>query len=190
MNSFAQIDGSMLKQPDVSETQITFVYAGDIWVVAADGGDAKRLTSHKGLELFPKFSPDGKWIAFSAEYSGTRQIYVMPASGGTPKQLTYYNDVGNMPPRGGWDYVVLDWTPDSRKIMVRANITIRVGRSHTIYITNTGNIYIGALMPFISIIALCDRVWSVWQCIIRNIHIIHHFISDKVVFPRSVPFTR
>ena len=65
------------------------------------GGAAHRLTSHAGLELFPKISPDGQWIAFSAEYTGTRQVYVMPAWGGAPRQLTFYNDVGPMPPRGG-----------------------------------------------------------------------------------------
>ncbi|MFO8234718.1 MAG: PDZ domain-containing protein [Bacteroidales bacterium] len=116
-------DLRMLRFPDINNGKIAFVYAGDIWTVDADGGDAKRLTSHKGLELFPKISPDGEWIAFSAEYSGSRQVYVMPAEGGTPKQLTYYNDVGSMPPRGGFDHVVLDWSPDSRNIFFRANRT-------------------------------------------------------------------
>lgn len=119
----AEDDVRMLRFPDINNDMIAFVYAGDIWTVDKDGGDAKRLTSHKGLELFPKISPDGKWIAFSAEYSGSRQIYVMPSEGGTPKQLTYYNDVGSMPPRGGFDYVVLDWSPDSRHVFFRANRT-------------------------------------------------------------------
>ena len=102
---------------------MAFVYAGDIWTVGANGGEARRLTSHEGLELFPKISPDGKWIAFSGEYSGSRQIFVIPAEGGTPRQLTWYNSVGVMPPRGGYDHVVLDWTPDSRQILIRANRT-------------------------------------------------------------------
>ena len=85
--------------------------------------EAKRLTSHAGIELFPKISPDGKWIAFSAEYSGNRQIWVMPAEGGTARQLTFYNSEGVMPPRGGFDNVVLDWTPDSKRILFRANRT-------------------------------------------------------------------
>ena len=80
-----------------------------------------RLTAHEGLELYPKFSPDGTWIAFSAEYSGTRQVHVMPAAGGTPRQLTYYSDVGPMPVRGGTDYRALDWTPDGKPVLVRAN---------------------------------------------------------------------
>ncbi len=119
----AENDSRLMRFPDINNDLIAFVYAGDIWTVNANGGDAVRLTSHKGLELFPKISPDGQWIAFSAEYSGSRQVYVMSSKGGTPKQLTYYNDVGEMPPRGGWDNVVLDWTPDSKNILVRMNRT-------------------------------------------------------------------
>jgi tricorn protease len=102
---------------------VAFVYGGDIYTVSDDGGVAQRLTSHEGQELYPKFSPDGQWIAFSAEYSGTRQVWVMPAAGGHPRQLTFYTDVGPMPPRGGTDYRVLDWTPDGKHILVRANRT-------------------------------------------------------------------
>lgn len=119
----AKKDARLLRFPDINKDLIAFVYAGDIWIVPAAGGEAKRLTSHKGLELFPKISPDGKWIAFSGEYSGSRQVYVMPAAGGSPKQLTYYNDVGALPPRGGFDNITMDWTPDSKNIMFRANRT-------------------------------------------------------------------
>ncbi len=119
----AEQDVRLLRFPDINKDVIAFVYAGDIWTVPAKGGDATRLTSHEGLEMFPKISPDGQWIAFSAEYSGTRQVYVMPVKGGVPKQLTYYNSVGLMPPRGGFDNIVLDWTPDSKNIMVRMNRT-------------------------------------------------------------------
>lgn len=116
-------DARLMRYPDINGQQVVFVYAGDIWSVSANGGDAKRLTSHEGLELFPKISPDGKWIAFSAEYSGSRQIWVMPAGGGTARQLTFYNSVGIMPPRGGYDNVVLGWTADSKQVMIRANRT-------------------------------------------------------------------
>jgi tricorn protease len=122
-SSKAQEDVRLLRFPDINNDLIAFVYAGDIWTVDANGGDAIKLTSHKGLELFPKISPDGNWIAFSAEYSGSRQVYVMPSTGGTPKQLTYYNEVGEMAPRGGWDNVILDWTPDSKNILIRGNRT-------------------------------------------------------------------
>ena len=121
--TFAIDDARLLRFPDINKDLVAFVYAGDIWTVNSSGGEARRLTSHEGLELFPKISPDGRWIAFSGEYSGSRQVFVIPSKGGLPRQLTWYNPVGVMPPRGGWDNVVLDWTPDSRQIMIRANRT-------------------------------------------------------------------
>ncbi|MCZ6559900.1 MAG: PDZ domain-containing protein [Gammaproteobacteria bacterium] len=125
----------LLRFPDIHQDKVTFVYAGDIYVAEVSGGTARRLTSDIGMEVFPKFSPDGSQIAFSAEYNGTRQVYVMPSTGGTPKQLTWYNDVGPMPPRGGFDYRVLDWTPDGKHIMVRANRLpwgVRMGRYYLV----------------------------------------------------------
>ena len=137
MMASAYEDARMMRYPDINGNQIVFVYAGNIWSVDASGGDARQLTSHKGLELFPKISPDGQWIAFSAEYSGSRQVYVMPANGGTPEQLTWYNDVGPMPPRGGFDNVVLGWTSDSKNVFFRSNRTEygdRMGRYYTVSI--------------------------------------------------------
>lgn len=116
-------DTRLLRFPDISGERIAFVHGGDVYTAFVQGGVAQRLTSHEGQELYPKFSPDGRWIAFSAEYSGTRQVWVMPSDGGTPRQLTFYSDVGPMPPRGGTDYRVLDWTPDGRHVLVRANRT-------------------------------------------------------------------
>ena len=126
----------LLRYPDVSATHIAFVHAGDIYTVPRAGGAATRLTSHTGLELFPKFSPDGRWIAYSAEYSGTRQVWVIPADGSAPpKQLTWYSDIGPMPPRGGFDYRVLDWTPDGKNVLVRMNrfpLDERAGRPYLV----------------------------------------------------------
>lgn len=129
-------DARLMRFPHINDNLIAFVYAGDIWTVTVNGGDARRLTSHQGEELFPKISPDGKWIAFSAEYSGSRQIYVMPSNGGSPRQLTYYNSVGVMPPRGGYDHVVLGWTPDSREILIRANRTEFGDRNGKYFLVN------------------------------------------------------
>lgn len=112
---------ALLRYADIHQDQITFVYAGDIYTADINTGTASRLTSHVGFETFPKFSRDGKRIAFSAEYSGSRQVYVMDADGSNLKQLTWYNDVGPMPPRGGFDYRIFDWSPDNKKILVRAN---------------------------------------------------------------------
>src|SRR6185369_16504335 len=111
----------LLRYPDVSATHIAFVYGGDVWVVEATGGTARRLTSGPGEELFPKFSPDGRWIAFTGQYAGTREVYVISVDGGEPRQLTFYNDVGQLPPRGGIDNQVLDWTPDGKQVLFNAH---------------------------------------------------------------------
>src|SRR5688500_10504568 len=107
----------LLRQPDIHGDTVAFVYAGDIWLAPATGGDARRLTSGEGMEYFPKFSPDGRWIAFTGDYSGSRQVFVVSVDGGQPRQLTYYNDVGALPPRGGIDNRILDWTPDGKNIL-------------------------------------------------------------------------
>ena len=107
----------LLRQPDIHGDTVAFVYAGDIWLASADGGDARRLTSDEGMEYFPKFSPDGRWIAFTGDYSGSRQVFVISVDGGAPRQLTFYNDVGDMPPRGGIDNRILDWTTDGKHIL-------------------------------------------------------------------------
>ncbi len=128
-------DTRLLRFPDIHEDRVAFVYAGDIYTASINGGDAVRLTSHEGMELYPKFSPDGTEIAFSAEYNGTRQVYVVPSTGGSPRQLTWYNDVGAMPPRGGTDYRVLDWSRDGDHVLVRANRLPwgpRMGRYHLV----------------------------------------------------------
>lgn len=127
-------DTRLLRFPDVCGDQVTFVQAGDLHIVAASGGIARRLTSHPGQELYPKFSPDCRRIAFSAEYDGTRQVHVTPTDGGEPRQLTWYNDAGPLPPRGGSDYRVLDWTPDAQHVLVLANRTPHSNRNGRPYL--------------------------------------------------------
>src|SRR5689334_10252169 len=78
----------LVRQPDISDNQIVFAYANDLWIVAKGGGAVQRLTSFQGLETHPKFSPDGKWIAFSGQYGGNTDIYVVAATGGEPRRLT------------------------------------------------------------------------------------------------------
>src|SRR5688572_23340481 len=78
----AQIDARMLRYPAVSKTQIAFVYAGDVWLVSKEGGTAVRLTASPGEESFPRFSPDGSKVAFSASYDGNIDAFVIPSTGG------------------------------------------------------------------------------------------------------------
>ena len=80
----------LLRSPTVSQTQIAFAYANNIWVVDRSGGLARRLTSFQGQTTNPHFSPDGRSIAFSAEYAGNTDVYVVPAEGGDPKRLTWH----------------------------------------------------------------------------------------------------
>src|ERR1700749_2420657 len=89
-SAHAQIDAALLRYPDVSATQIVFTYANDLWVVPKTGGTATHLSSPAGVEVFPKFSPDGNTIAFTADYDGSNSIYPIPATGRIPTRLTWY----------------------------------------------------------------------------------------------------
>lgn len=100
----------LLRYPDISDSGIVFVYGGDLWTVGLDGGVARKLTTHAGYEIFPKFSPDGKNIAFSAQYDGNIDAFVIPAAGGVPQRLTFHP---------GNDRVV-DWFPDGSRILTRS----------------------------------------------------------------------
>jgi len=111
-------EGRLLRFPDVRGNKIAFVYGGDIWLASTSGGAARRVTTHPGRELFPKFSPDGKWLAFTGQYDGNFNVYVMSAEGGQPRQLTFYQ--GSAQPlsdRMGVHNQVINWTPDSKRIL-------------------------------------------------------------------------
>ena len=110
-------EGRLMRFPDIQKDRIVFSYGGDLWLVSSQGGTAQRITTHPGLELFPKFSPDGKWIAFTGQYDGNFNVYVMPSEGGQPRQLTFLSDVAEVPERMGPNNEVLAWTPDSSKIV-------------------------------------------------------------------------
>src|SRR5688572_3698537 len=86
----SQTPTRLLRFPDVHGDRLVFTYGGDLWLAPTSGGTAVKLTSHGGTELFGKFSPDGKQIAFTAQYGGDEQVYVMPSGGGLAKQLTFY----------------------------------------------------------------------------------------------------
>ncbi len=111
-------EGRLMRFPDIYKDKVIFMYGADLWLASTDGGVARRITSHPGRELFPKFSPDGKWIAFTGQYDGNFNVYVMPSTGGEPKQLTFYQ--GSAQPlsdRMGIHNEVVTWTPDSKRIV-------------------------------------------------------------------------
>lgn len=121
--SAGPINARMLRLPDVSATQIVFVYAGDIWVVPKSGGYAQRLSSPKGEESFPRFSPDGSRIAFSGNYDGNTDIYVVSAQGGLPRRITYHGESDRM----------LDWYPDGDSILFASMRTSEKERFNKLY---------------------------------------------------------
>lgn len=111
----------ILRYPDVHGNRVVFTYAGDLWIAPTDGGTAIRLTSHPGLEFAAKFSPDGTRIAFTGQYDGDEQVYVMPVSGGVPQQLSFYPAVGPLPQRWGFDNFVYGWTPDGTSVLYKSS---------------------------------------------------------------------
>ena len=123
----------LLRFPDIHDDRIAFVYAGDLWTAPDQGGRAVRLTAHPGLELFPKFSPDGKWIAFTGQYDGDEQVYVVPSDGGEPRQLTFYPARGPMAPRWGYDHQVYGWTPDGREVLFRSTRSYWAAKDGRLY---------------------------------------------------------
>ena len=108
----AQVDARMLRQPDVSQTHITFVYAGDIWIVPKEGGTAQRLSSPRGEESFPRFSPDGRQIAFTGNYDGNQDVYVLPAMGGEPVRVTHHPMADRL----------LDWYPRGGSLLYASSM--------------------------------------------------------------------
>jgi len=110
----------LLRFPDIHKDRVAFCYGGDLWVAPSTGGVATRLTAHEGIEVFPKFSPDGAWIAFTGQYDGDEQVYVIPSGGGVPKQLTWYPARGPLTARWGYDNQVYGWTPDGKRILFRS----------------------------------------------------------------------
>lgn len=105
--AFTQIDAGLFRFPDVSADHIVFSYANDLWIVPKTGGNAFKLSSPPGVEMMPRFSPDGTQVAFSANYDGNTDIYTVPVSGGVPLRLTHHGAVDR----------VVDWHPDGKRIL-------------------------------------------------------------------------
>ncbi len=114
-------EARLLRFPHVQGDQVVFSYAGDLYTTSLQGGQARKLTSDKGYEMFPRLSPDGKYIAFTGQYDGNTEVFVIPSQGGEPKRLTYTatlnrDDLGD---RMGPNNIVIGWTPDSKNILFR-----------------------------------------------------------------------
>lgn len=121
-------DTRMLTQPAISGNHIAFVYAEDLWIANTDGSQPKRLTVDEGVESTPYFSPDGKWIAFSAQYDGNTDVFLVPAEGGVPKRLTWHPAADQV--RG--------FTPDGKLVLFasqRSTFTNRYAQLYTVPVT-------------------------------------------------------
>jgi len=97
----------LMRHPALSKTHVVFSYAGDLWIVSREGGDAARLTTGVGNESSPFFSPDGKLVAFTGEYDGNVDVYTVPATGGVPQRRTYHPGTDN----------AAGWTPDGKQLL-------------------------------------------------------------------------
>ena len=114
--------------PDVSQTQIVFTYANDLWVIPKEGGTAIKISSPPGVESLSKFSPDGKSIAFTGNYDGNKDVYVIPATGGVPVRLTEH----------GYPDRVVDWTNDGKRVLfasIRESGKARFNQFYTVAAT-------------------------------------------------------
>ncbi len=109
---------TLMRYPTLSGNTIVFVAHDNLWSVPRTGGTASRLTADEGRDIMPRFSPDGRWIAFTGEYQGNPDVYVMPAGGGVAKRITFTSDLVPEPSsRGGPNNMVVTWTPDSKSVV-------------------------------------------------------------------------
>ncbi len=122
----AQVDARMLRYPAVSADRIAFVYAGDVWVVPRSGGTAARLTSARGEESFPRFSPDGSQIAFTGNYDGNLDVYVIPTLGGEARRITHHPAPD----------LVNGWTPDGKSLLFASSMTSEKDRFDKLFLVS------------------------------------------------------
>jgi tricorn protease len=104
-------EARLVRYPHYNDGRVTFSYLGDIWVANEDGRNIQRLTVNRARDVYPRFSPDGKWVAFSSDRNGNLDVFIIPSTGGTVKQLTSHSS----------DDTVLNWTPDGRSILFSSN---------------------------------------------------------------------
>ena len=117
-------EARLMRFPATNGKDVTFTYGGDLYTVPITGGEARKITSHVGYEMFPRYSPDGNSIAFTGQYDGNTEVFLIPATGGEPVRLTYTptnsrDDIGD---RMGPNNIVITWSPDGKKILYRNRI--------------------------------------------------------------------
>src|SRR5512143_1687418 len=119
--SAQQNEARLLRFPAIHGDQIVFTYASDLYTVSASGGVARKLTTDVGFEMFARFSPDGKQIAFTGQYDGNTEVYLMPAEGGVPKRLTFTAtlDRDDVSDRMGPNNIVMTWR-DVKTVVYRS----------------------------------------------------------------------
>ena len=122
----AQINAKLMKHTAISDTQIAFVYGGDIWIADKAGGMAVQLTQSQGQESYPAFSPDGKEIAFTANYNGNSDVFVMPVTGGVPTRVTFASYSDRM----------VDWHPDGERLLVASRRETGVPSVNQFFLVN------------------------------------------------------
>ncbi|KAA3617957.1 MAG: protease [Calditrichaeota bacterium] len=125
IGSFAQAEEArLLRFPATNDDQIVFTFAGDLYTVNIDGGVARKLTNHDGYEMFARFSPDGKTLAFTGQYDGNTEVFTMPASGGSPQRLTFTATLGrdDIADRMGPNNIVMAWKNDGSQIAFRSRM--------------------------------------------------------------------
>src|SRR2546428_4223432 len=104
-------EAKLVRYPSYSNGRLAFTYLGDIWTADENGQNIQRLTVNKARDAYPRFSPDGKWIAFSSDRNGNLDVFIIPSGGGLAKQLTFHSA----------DDTVLGWTPDSHGVLFSSN---------------------------------------------------------------------
>ncbi len=121
---FAREETRLLRFPAIHGDRIVFTFAGDLYTVGTGGGVARRLTGHEGFEMFARFSPDGKMIAFTGQYDGNTEVYVMPAEGGSPTRLTWTATLerDDVTDRMGPNNITMAWKHDNRTIVFRSRM--------------------------------------------------------------------
>ena len=121
---FAMQETRLLRFPAIHDDQIVFTYGGDLYTVPTSGGIARKITNHEGFEMFARFSPDGKSIAFTGQYDGNTEVYLIPAEGGVPQRLTFTATLGrdDVSDRMGPNNIVMTWKHDNRTIVFRSRM--------------------------------------------------------------------